>query len=207
MISQNIAFHKGSKYRTEAHPKDADTTNAIMNTLLLLISLATFSGFNSSLTEEWKTFVDPNGMFEVDMPDSLKIDTSKVETQIGQLTFVALQADERYEDGEVKYLLSFCDYPAGIFPADSTELIAAFFDETVAGSVESSGGEVLYSVDEEAIYPTRLWKITSVNGFHIKSKALLVGDRYYCLQIISPEKLSVRINGDKFFNSFKVLNT
>ncbi len=47
--------------------------------------------------------------------------------------------------------------------------------------------------------------VSDRHSVHIKNMALLDGDRYYCLQMITPPSLSVKNNkGDDFFESFKL---
>ena len=171
-----------------------------------LVLLATFNGFLASITEEWVTFVDPDGLFQVEMPDSVWSNRTHVETAVGVLEYVTHTSEEEVGSTSVLYSVSYCDYPAGIFHPDSTELLGLFFDATVGSAVESVGGELIYSSDlAQEEYPTRVWKIDATNGVHIKSKASMVNDRYYCLQITTPKSLSVENNGDRFLSSFKPL--
>ena len=166
-----------------------------------------------SVIEEWVLFVDPNEQFEVSVPDSVILTTTKVHTPLGELEYVVVTSKKVSEDTVVLYTLSYCDYPEGIFHRDSTELIALFFDETVTQAVESVDGILLYSEDVPysanyggGKYPTRIWKIVSNKlDIHVKSKAMIVGNRYYCLQVATPASKSVHNGGNKFFDSFKVI--
>ena len=170
---------------------------------------ATFWLTQPSIVEEWVLFVDPNEQFEVSVPDSVILTSAKVSTALGDLDYIVVTSRELTEDDLViLYTVSYCDYPEGVFHRDSTELIELFFDETVAQAVESVDGKLLYSENLGGVrYPTRLWKIVSEKlDIHVKSKAMLVGDRYYCLQVTSPGSKSVHNSGNKFFDSFKVIS-
>lgn len=167
---------------------------------------ATFSITLPSIVEEWVAFVDPDEVFEVLFPDSAQVSISPVTTALGELEYVVVSSKEVLSDGAILYSVSYCDYPEGVFHKDSTDLIDAFFDETIAGAVESVQGELLYSDDvSDNFHPTRLWKIVSeAHNLHVKSKAMLVGNRYYCLQIVTPSNLSTYDGGEKFLTSFKL---
>jgi len=180
---------------------------------IFFLLFATYWGTPPSIVEEWVLFVDPKEQFEVSVPDSAILTSTKVNTALGVLEYVVVTSKEMSADTVLLYTVSYCDYPEGVFDRDSTELIELFFDETVAQAVESVEGKLLYSENLSysisyggGIYPTRLWKITSEKlDIHIKSKAMLVNDRYYCLQVTSPASVSVNNSGKRFFDSFKVL--
>lgn len=109
----------------------------------------------------------------------------------------------------IHYTIDYCDYPEGTFLQDSTELIQLVYDETIASAIETVGGKLIYSSPAEIDYRKgRLWKIDCPDkDMHIKSKALVVGDRYYCLSVHTPEALSVEFSGEQFFDSFKLLGS
>jgi len=174
---------------------------------IFLTLIATFGLVQPSIVEEWVLFVDPEEQFEVSVPDSARLTSTKVSTALGDLDYNVVTSRELTDDEVILYTLSYCDYPEGVFHKDSTELIELFFDETVAEAIESVDGSLLYSENfSGGKYPTRLWKIVSDKlDIHVKSKAMLVGDRYYCLQVTSPGSKSVKNSGNKFFDSFKVI--
>lgn len=174
---------------------------------IFLLLIATLIRFNPSLVDEWQLYVDPGGAFEVEMPDSVTVDVQSADTPVGKLEIVMHQSDEIIEDKIVRYSVSFCDYPDGTFPADSIDLISFFLEETVNATASQVGGELMYVTDlADASFPTKLCKIVAANGAHIKSKAILVKDRYYNLEVITPEILSVHNDSDRFFRSFKLLD-
>ncbi len=173
---------------------------------ILFTLFATFWSVQPSIVDEWILFVDPKEQFEVSVPDSATLTTTKVNTALGVLDYVVVTSRDETSDLVKLYTVSYCDYPKGVFHKDSTEFIELFFSETVAQAVESMDGDLLYNEDYlGAKYPTRLWKIVSEKlDIHVKSKALIVGDRYYCLQVTTSGSQSVHVSGNKFFDSFKV---
>ncbi len=169
---------------------------------------ATFLLTQPSIVDEWVLFVDPDDKFEVSVPDSAILSTTTVNTALGDLDYVVVKSREVMDEVAVLYTVSYCDYPEGVFHPDSTELIELFFDETVAQAVESVDGDLIYNeIYRGEAYPARLWKIVSKElDIRVKSKAMIVGDRYYCLQVTSPGSKSVLDSDKKFFDSFKVLS-
>jgi hypothetical protein len=172
-------------------------------------AFATFLCPGSSINIEWSKYVDPHGKFEILMPDSVTHHATSVATPLGELSYISLRSTVSGTNYVVNYSLDYCDYPEGTFSQDSTELIELVYDETIASAVEAVEGELIYSSPAELDYlPGRLWKIDCPQKkLHIKSKALVVGDRYYCLTVHTPEMLSVEYNGERFFDSFKLLGS
>ena len=172
-----------------------------------ILCLATFLVIQSSLIEDWNTFVDPGGEFEVMFPDTITTNVTRSETPIGELEYYSLTSKEMSDSASITYVVSYCDYPEGIFHADSLELLSMFFEETIKESALAAEGEVLYAdriVDRK--FDGYVWKIVSdTHKSHIKNMALMKGDRYYCLQVITPPSLSIKNNGDGFFKSFKLI--
>ena len=171
----------------------------------LLLVLATFSVALSSLEENWQTFVDPEGKFEVRFPDSVSTSSKTVSTPIGDLNCYTLVSKERLGADENVYQLRYCDYPAGMLHPDSSALIEDFFEVTIAESVESVEGELLYVDDLNRREPSKLWKVTSEKyGLHFKNRAILVGDRLYNFQVVTTPENSLKSKSDEFFDSFKL---
>jgi hypothetical protein len=168
---------------------------------------ATFLLLHSSFVGEWVLFVDPEGRFEVRMPEDIEESSQIIVTPIGDLKYISLSSDEKVGDDIVQYNLSFCDYPAGTFHEDSTELISLFLDETIAASVTSVTGELIYEdVARGRKQQGRIWKVVSEgHNRHFKNMALLDGDRFYNLQVIMPPEKTLDNNANEFFNSFKVM--
>ena len=176
-----------------------------MGVKFLLIS-ATFLLLHPSFVEEWVLFVDPDGRFEVRMPEDIEESSRNIATPLGPLKYISLSSEEVAEDGAVQYNLSFCDYPEGTFHPDSTELIALFLEETISASIESVSGELIYQDRARGrTQEGRIWKVTSErHKRNFKNMALIDGDRFYNLQVIMPPEKTLDNNADEFFDSFKL---
>ncbi|MDX1409254.1 MAG: hypothetical protein R3330_14005, partial [Saprospiraceae bacterium] len=96
------------------------------------------------LMDGWDTFIDPDGRFEVLMPDSVSRQVTSAETAVGALEYVSYVSFAQGMSGNAHYVVSYCDYPDGTLHEDSTELVNMFFDETVQGAVASVNGELMY---------------------------------------------------------------
>lgn len=158
--------------------------------------------------ESWETFVDPEGRFEVLMPDSVMRQVTPAETAIGQLEYVSYVSFAQGMSGNAHYIVSYCDYPAGTLHEDSTDLVRAFFEETLQGSLEAVNGKLMYQ-DEITVagHPGMIWKVGSeATNLHVKSQALIVDRTYYTLQITTSAAHSLQHDGERFFQSFKLLD-
>lgn len=178
-----------------------------MGVKILVIS-ATFLLLSSSLVDEWILFVDPEGRFEVRMPEGIDESSRMIATPIGDLKYISLSSKEMIDEEVVQYNLSFCDYPDGTFHPDSIELIRLFLDETIDASVESVGGSLIYKDEARTRRETgAVWKVSSEqHNVQFKNMALLDGDRFYNLQVIIPPEKTLDNNADEFFDSFKLTN-
>jgi hypothetical protein len=178
-----------------------------MGTNLLMIS-ATFLLLSSSLMDEWVLFVDPEGQFEVKMPEGIDEASRTVATPIGDLKYISLSSKEMFDDQVVQYNLNFCDYPEGTFHKDSIELIRLFLNETITASVESVGGTLIYQDETRNRKEIgAIWKVTSEqHNLQFKNMAVIDGDRFYSLKVIIPPEKSLDNNADEFFDSFRLTN-
>lgn len=156
----------------------------------------------------WTEFKSYDGNFRVLCPGELteKIDT--IDTEVGEVayhTFV-YQPPER-DAANLVYLVSYCDYPEGIVFADSTGLVDDFFQETMDAAAFSIDGELMYSTDIQLdTFPGKLWRIDYLNGQAvIKTKAYLVGNRYYSLQTVTSKSRNINPASETFFDSFRLL--
>ena len=176
-----------------------------MGAKFLLIG-ATFLLLHSSFVEEWVLFVDPDGQFEIRMPEDINESSKLVATPLGDLKYISLSSQEAMDDEVVQYILSFCDYPEGTFPPDSIELIDLMLEETISASTESVEGELIYQDGARGrTQQGRIWKVVSEKyNRHFKNLAVLDGDRFYNLQVIIPPDMALDNNTDEFFDSFKL---
>ncbi len=156
----------------------------------------------------WKEFNSYEGKFRIVTPTGEMTEkVSKMKTVVGDLDYhqFICKSDEKNVDN-VFYIVSYCDYPKGSFPKDSTELIQAFLDTTVEGSVESVNGKLTYQSDIQLVtHKGKIWRVQYNNDkVSVKNKCFLVGDRFYILQVMTLKERFMNSSIDKFLDSFYV---
>lgn len=168
-----------------------------------------FSFLNFFCQTSWEEFISLSGRFKILTPGPLMEQVDSIETQVGKIAYHTYfhQTEENRKKGHQIYMVSFCDYPEGIIFADSTGLVGEFFDETMQAASEVVEGEVVYSTDiqlEEN--PGRFWRIDYLEGNAIiKTKAYVVGNRYYSVQVITTKVQNKTELNNQFLDSFELL--
>ncbi|MEZ4935571.1 MAG: hypothetical protein R2788_25975 [Saprospiraceae bacterium] len=156
---------------------------------------------------KWIDYTDLNGRFKISTPGNFEEKIDTVETEIGQLIYHTLfyQNDIDRTNNDV-YMVSYCDYPEEIIFADSTDLAGEFFQSTMESAAESVEGEILYSTDINLDnHPGKFWRIDYMEGAGvIKTKAYLVKNRYYAVQVITFDNKKENTFADRFFDSFSI---
>jgi hypothetical protein len=156
---------------------------------------------------KWIDYTDLNGRFKISTPGNFEEKIDTVDTEIGQLIYHTLfyQNDIDRTNNDV-YMVSYCDYPEEIIFADSTDLAGEFFQSTMESAAESVEGEILYSTDINLDnHPGKFWRIDYMEGAGvIKTKAYLVRNRYYAVQVITFDNKKENTFPDRFFDSFSI---
>ncbi|MCB9080348.1 MAG: hypothetical protein H6555_01410 [Lewinellaceae bacterium] len=156
---------------------------------------------------EWFTAVD--GKFSVLTPGAMQEKVDTISTPVGPLDYHVYYFQESREGGEnILYMVSYCDYPPGAMHEDSTALLEEFYAATMDAAAFSINGEVVYSGDTHAAsgLSGKIWRIHYKNGKGvIKTRAFMVGSRYYAVQIVTYRELSLNPASDRFLDSFRVL--
>jgi len=179
----------------------ANTLDTIPTPFTLKIDLA-------PETKKWRDFNSYDGRFRILIPGDMKEKVDSIETAIGILEYHTFfhQTKESNADN-VLYMLSYVDYPDGAMHADSTELLQDFFAETIDAAVKAVKGDLIYSNNwKYKDYPGKVWRIDYLDGKAlVKTKAFVVGRRYYTLQTIAKKERSVNFSSDKFLDSFQLI--
>ncbi len=160
-----------------------------------------------SLNLPWQQYKNEFGKFTVLLPGAVKETSSKVKTVTGELVYHQFVCRTMSKsDGKILYTVNYCDYPAGTFPKDSTELREEFYKATIESSTEAIKGTVAYQDNIlQQDYNGKIWRVDfNKETAHIKSKCFLIGDRFYLLQIIVANNEKNDPNADKFFDTFLV---
>ena len=178
-----------------------------MNKLFLLLAGLVLMSWMP--IEDWKTFKDYDGRFSVLVPGELEKRSTAIDTEIGTLTYHSFVYQSKDEEADnLVYMVSYCDYPEQTIHSDSTELIQSFFETTLESSVKSVEGELVYETDVTMDnFPGKHWRV-NYNGDKatIKTKAYVVGRRYYSVQAITYKYKSLNPSMDKFLDSFRLLS-
>jgi len=155
----------------------------------------------------WEEFRSYEGRFRVLSPGDMRSKTDTIETAIGKLAYHTYFFEDAAQSTEnAVYLLSYCDYPAGSLHHDSIELLADFFDATVKESAFSVAGDVVWSNDLRlGAYPGKFWRVDYKDKRAvIKTRAYVVGNRYYSVQTVMKRERSLNASSDKFLESFRI---
>lgn len=156
----------------------------------------------------WREFKSLEGKFRVLTPTGeMSEKVTKMKTALGELDYhqyIYKPEDKNTEN--VFYLISYCDYPKGTFPSDSTELIQDFLQTTVESSAESVKGNVPYQSDiQQSGHKGKVWRVQYNNdNVHVKNKCFIAADRFYLLQVMTLKQHSLNTSIDKFLDSFLI---
>lgn len=180
---------------------------------LLLLSPSAFAQPEFSharsweLGQTWEVYQDYDGRFSVALPAPFRTQLDTMTTAVGELVYHTyfLQVPSDTAENEL-YMLSYVDYPAGTLHHDSTELLGEFFDVTIETARKTVRGEVRFSTEDKLRgYPGRYWRIDYLNGrAGVRTKAFVVGNRYYTIQTISRRETGINRSTDRYFDSFTI---
>ena len=155
----------------------------------------------------WREFKSFDGKFRVVVPEGEMTEKiSKIKTDLGDIPFhTFLNRPKDKSTDNMFYLVNYCDYPKGTFPADSMDLINEFLTTTIEQSAHSVGGMITYSGDiEQRGSKGKIWRVQYNNDKAlIKSKCYIVGDRFYMIQTMMLREKAVNPSADKFLDSFQ----
>lgn len=157
----------------------------------------------------WKTTTSINGGFQIDTPGETEYKITSIPTAIGTIDYHTYLYHQMQDTvATFLYMISYCSYPEGSFPADSTDLIHDFFDATLEQSATSVSGEVVYTDNiSYQGFPGLFWRLHYNGGRSVmKTKAYLIRDRFYSLQVATESDYSLDPNINRFFDSFRIIS-
>lgn len=169
----------------------------LLGSLLLLFTLA----------NDWIVYESKDLQFQLATPKELAEKVDTVRTALGDLYYHTLFTQTQPEEGNQVYMLSYCDYPEGTLHSDSLDFLDDFFKITIRSAMSSVRGELMYQADELIYgYPGRYWRIDYKAGQAVvKTRAFVVENRYYALQVVSTKARHINPDTDRFFKSFGLL--
>ena len=174
-----------------------------MKTFLLLFLFAP-----ALALAQWIPFSSVDGRFQIPAPKLLEHQESTVETPMGNITYhTYFNQPQKDPNGNQWFSVSYCDYPDGTIHSDSIDLLEEFFEETIKESASSVNGEVRYveNIDYNTL-PGRFWRVDYLNDqVVIKSKAYLVANRFYVIQVVILKDKSANPDAIRFLDGFKLI--
>ncbi|MFK7810771.1 MAG: hypothetical protein AB8F74_23385 [Saprospiraceae bacterium] len=174
-----------------------------MKNIFLLLLL--FLSVNAFAQSNWKEFESTEGKFRVYVPGEMEQKEQLMETAVGTLLYTTYFHQPKGDNPDnVFYSVSYIDYPDQSIHSDSTEFLESFFHYTIDTSVKTVTGDLRY-VDFIKLdgYPGRLWRVDYKKGTAtIKTRAYMVGTRFYQIQVVMQRDKSLNKGQDRFFDSF-----
>lgn len=177
--------------------------------ILLFICIWCFAHNNIlSAQDKWEAFAPTDKSFEILTPYPMKSGEKKLLTDVGEVHPKTWICEGKKEDDNYLYLIALIDYPEGTFHKDSVELVDALFKVSMETHIQDLGGSLVYQADAPLGFHKGLIYRASYNDNKLvaKCRLLLVGDRFYSLQVYTISEKSLNDNISKFLNSFKVGN-
>lgn len=162
----------------------------------------------NSPISQWEETISYEGRFRILSPGKMENKADTVKTPLGNLVYHTyfFHTNDTKQENYV-YMLSYCDYPELTVHSDSLDLLSDFFHTTIEAAVSSVRGELMYSSDTDLNdYPAKLWRIDYLNGRGIiKTKAVVVDNRYYAVQTVTQKGRAINQSSDAFLDSFRLL--
>lgn len=156
----------------------------------------------------WQEYTSLEGRFRILTPGEITQKVDTVSTEVGTIAYHTFYYQSPAKDADnLFYMVSYCDYPEGTFPADSTALLEEFFATTIEAATTAVDGKMIYTTDIQLEnHPGKFWRINYLDDKAvIKTKAFMVGDRYYAVQVISYQEGNINEAANRFFDSFHLL--
>ena len=157
---------------------------------------------------KWEEFRSYQGQFRILTPGPFTEKVDSIDTYVGKLAHHTFFFQPPEDGGDnLFYMVTYYDYPEHSIHSDSTDMLEEFFEVTMESAAGSVRGEILYKDDVRlGRYPGKLWRLNYLDAKAvIKTRAYLVGRRFYSLQTIMYRNKSLNPSSDKFLDSFRLL--
>ncbi len=174
---------------------------------ILLLSFILF-GQLCLAQNEWAWYQSYEGKFKILVPGEIQTNEKVIPTEIGELTYHTYYHQDKSELPEnFLYILSYVDYPEGGIHSDSTDLIEEFFKVTAEEASLQLAGNLQYENRADwKDYPAYIWRIDyNEEQAIMKSKAIIVDNRFYLLQVAMTKDRSINAAANKYLDSFDLL--
>jgi len=162
---------------------------------------------------EWSVYRPDDNSFTIEVPGKYELSTDTISTELGMIPVTLIHHRCKldnycfHDDPHSIYAMVHMDYPIGTFPADSTEMINAFLDETIENRRTEIGEDTIldYQADlDQDDYHGRIVRYTSPSRKALcKAKFIIYDDRLIALQVVSDKKQIQRKEVRQFLDSFR----
>ena len=159
----------------------------------------------------WERFSPPTSSCSVEAPGQMYHNESAYDTHVGKVTHhtYAYQPKADSTDDNMFYALHHIEYPEGSLDTDQEDFLKEFWEVTTLTATENLEGKMVYEDDTRLAggYPGYIWRIDYNEGkLSIKTKAWLVDDIMYMMQVITPSHGRLNPSIDRFLDSFSLDN-
>lgn len=170
--------------------------NILLAFAIFMMNLSQISG------QEWKVYESEHGKFSVLTPGLMKQKRATISTGIAALDVHTHFLDTKDSIGNFLYLINYYDLPEEMFPEDSTDFAMEFLLNTMDQSVSDINGDLQYSNPIQiGSYQGLMWRSKSEENV-VKSRAFIIKNRFYMLQVFTIPSKSLNVEVDRFLDSF-----
>lgn len=180
---------------------------AMLFRLLFTIYIAVLATSQSSFGQNpWVNFAPTGENFVIEVPHAMKDGQKKILTDVGELKPKTWICQGEKGDQNHLYLLSYVDYPSDTFHPDSIQLIKDFLQASLETHIHDLNGTLTYQSESPYItYPGILYRASyNANQHVVKSRVILVNDRFYALQVYTNSEQSLNEDMNRFLHSFRI---
>ena len=171
-----------------------------MTTIIFIISIGVFS-FQS----EWIKYQSEESEFSVLVPGKMNHTLKEIPTEVGTIIFNTFQCTPSKDDRNALYIVHHYDYPDSLITRDTTMLHNELLEATVEESITTLDGHLDYKISTR--YDQHhgiLYRIKYNDGKAVlKSKAFIIGDHIFVLQVYATIDNSINNLMDYFLESFQ----
>lgn len=175
-----------------------------MKLYLILLSIFSVLTLHQS---DWIKFENQDSGFSILVPTTMLHTYKEIPTEIGEIIFNTFQCKPAEEDRNALYIVHHYEYPDSLLTTDTSGLALELLEATVEESMITLNGTLDYrrSLNYEG-HTGILYRIKYNKGNAVvKSKAFIIGDDVYVLQVYATIDNSINNLMDYFLDSFQHL--
>lgn len=155
----------------------------------------------------WERLDFVDGGFRLMSPGQLEEQIDTISVPVGEVVYHTYYLTAPTDTADnVMYMVSYCDYPEATLHSDSVDLLTEFFEVTIDEAAKAVRGELRFATDfKQQGHPGKYWRIDYLNGqASIRTRAFVVGSRFYSIQTISRSELGINPSTDRFLDGFQL---